>query len=263
MTARLAATLTRLKQEGRIGLSIYLPFGDPDPDASQRAFEAAIAGGADWLELGFPFSDPAADGPTLQAATTRALAAGATVAGAFTAARTLRARHPRLPLVAMTYANLVHRRGWDTFCRDAAAAGLDGLIVPDVPLEEVAPLRAACAQHGLAHIPLVTPATPDARMHAIAATCTGFLYVVANVGVTGQAGLGALVARTVARARRAGPGLAIAVGFGVRTGADVAALRLAGADAVIVGSHIVATHQAGGASAVQHAVASLHHACGP
>lgn len=260
-TTRLGATLRRLKSEGRAGLSVYLPFGDPDGPGSQAALSAAVAGGADWLELGIPFSDPAADGPILQAASARALANGATVAGALDAARRLRAAHPDLPLVAMTYANVVFRRGWDGFCQDAAAAGLDGVIVPDVPLEESGPLRAACARHGLAYVPLVTPTTPDARMRAIAATCTGFLYVVANVGVTGQADVGALVGDTVARARKAAPGLPIAVGFGVRSPDDVRRIRATGADAIIVGSHVVAAREAGGPAAVQAEVARLRAAC--
>ena len=262
MSARLKARLDVVRAAQRTGLSVYLPFGDPDAAGSRAAFEAAIAAGADWLELGIPFSDPAADGPTIQAASARALANGATVAQALEAARQLRAAHPDLPLVAMTYANIVFRRGWDAFARDAAAAGLDGLIVPDVPLEESGPLRDTCARHGLAFIPLVTPTTPDERMRAIAATCppTGFLYVVANVGVTGG-DLGSLVAATVARARRAAPAIPIAVGFGVRSGDDVRRIRAAGADAVIVGSHVVAARERGGAEAVRREVAALRAAC--
>lgn len=259
---RLQDRLAALRKEGRCGLSVYLPFGDPTPADSAAAFTAAIHGGADWLEIGIPFSDPAADGPVLQVASSRALAAGATVAGALAQARRLRAAHPDLPLVAMTYANLVFQRGWTEFCIAASTAGIDGLIVPDVPLEEAEPLRVACRQAGLAHIPLVTPTTPDARMHAIAAKATGFLYVVANVGVTGQATPGHLVAHTIQRARQAAPEVPIAVGFGVRTAADVQRLRSAGADAVIVGSHIVTTRQLGGPAAVQAEVTRLRAGCG-
>lgn len=261
MNARLAARLATVQKQGRAALSVYLPFGYPTVDASHAALAAAVAGGADWVELGIPFSDPAADGPTLQAATAQALQAGATVDGALAAARRLRAAHPELPIVAMTYANIVFRRGWDASCAAASAAGIDGLIVPDVPLEESGPLRAACARHGLAFVPLVTPTTPEARMRAIAATASGFLYVVANVGVTGQADVGALVDETVGRARRAAGTLPIAVGFGVRSPDDVRRLRAAGADAVIVGSHLVATLGRLGVGGLQAEVARLRAAC--
>lgn len=260
MSDRLRRRLASLRQAGRAGLSVYLPFGYPSLEASPAAFEAAVAGGADWLELGIAFSDPAADGPTIQAATAQALAGGATVAAALAEAGRLRQRHPDLPLVAMTYANVVHRRGWEAFCADAARAGLDGLIVPDAPLEEAGPLRQACARNGLAWIPLVTPTTPDQRMREIAATCTGFLYVVANVGVTGQTDPGTLVVETVRRARSAAPNLPIAVGFGVRSAQDVRRIRAAGADAVIVGSHLVQALR-GGPAALQNEVRGLRAAC--
>lgn len=261
MSARLQRCLAALRGAGRGGLSVYLPFGYPTAATSSAAFDAAIAGGADWLELGIAFSDPAADGPTIQAATAQALANGATVEAALDEARRLRRAHPATPLIAMTYANVVHRRGWDRFCTDAVQAGLDGLIVPDAPLEEAGPLREACARHGLAWVPLVTPTTPDDRMRQIAATCTGFLYVVANVGVTGQTDPGARMADTLRRARAAAPGLPIAVGFGVRSPQDVRRIRAAGADAIIVGSHLVQALGRGGASALQDEVQALRAAC--
>lgn len=258
---RLRDRLEDLRATGRTGLSVYLPFGYPVLAQSPAAFDAVVAGGADWIELGIPFSDPAADGPTIQAATAQALANGANVADALAEAARLRKANPALPLIAMTYANLVHRRGWEGFCNDAAEAGLDGLIVPDVPLEEAGPLRAACRKAGLAWIPFVAPTTPDARMRAIAATCTGFLYVVASVGVTGQADPGRLMADTVRRARQAAPALPIAVGFGVRSADDVRRIRDAGADAVIVGSHLVQALGQGGAAALRAEVAALRTAC--
>ena len=256
MTARLRATLHRLKADGRGGLSVYIPFGYPSPAATPALLDAAVAGGADWIELGLPFSDPAADGPVLQAASAAALAAGATVDGALATAKAFRARHPDVPLVAMTYANLVHRRGWAGFAGALADHGLDGLVAPDVPLEESAPLQAALARHGLAHVPLVTPATPDKRMRAVAATATGFLYVVGNVGVTGQADPGPLVGRTVARARAARGDIPVAVGFGLRGPDDVRRILQAGADAAIVGSHLVPALSRG-ASATRDEVARL------
>lgn len=260
--SRLAATLSKLRAEGRGGLSVYLPVGYPAPAASLALFEAAIRGGADWLEVGIPFSDPVADGPILQAASAASLRHGTRVADAFALAASLREKHPQVPLVAMTYGNIVHRVGWDAFAAKLQASGIDGLIVPDVPLEEARPLREALAAHGLAHIPLVTPATDAARMKAIAATCTGFLYVVANVGVTGQSDPGPLVGTTVKRARAAAPGLHLAVGFGVRWPADVKRILDAGADAVIVGSHIVSLVRDGaGPREVAREVAKLRDAC--
>jgi tryptophan synthase alpha chain len=242
---RLDACLRQLHREGRGGLSVYIPFGYPDPSATAALLDAAVAGGADWIELGLPFSDPAADGPVLQETSAAALRAGATVQGALDCAKRFRERHPEVPVVAMTYANLLHRRGWDASARLLADAGVDGAIIPDVPLEESEPLRKALHANGLAHVPLVTPATPDARMAQVAATADGFLYVVANVGVTGQADPGPLMRATVERARRSRPGLPVAVGFGVRGPDDVARVLGAGAQAAIVGSRLVPALAAG------------------
>jgi tryptophan synthase alpha chain len=262
MTGRLRACLAGLRAQRRGGLSVYIPFGYPTAAATASLLDAAVVAGADWIELGLPFSDPVADGPALQAASAQALLGGATVAGALDAAAGFRRRHPDVPLVAMTYANLVHRLGWEAFAAALSKAGMDGLIVPDVPLEESAALRAALAGQGLAHIPLVTPTTPSARMAAIAAgaSATGFLYVVASVGVTGQGDPGPLMQATVARAKAARAGLPVAVGFGVRGPEDVARVLAAGADAAIVGSQLVAA-LASGAGAVRDEVARLRSGC--
>jgi tryptophan synthase alpha chain len=259
---RLRARIASVKEEKRAALSIYLPVGYPGLAGSAAAMEAAVRGGADWLEVGLPFSDPAADGPILQAASTAALAAGTRFEDALEAARALRGRHPGLPLVAMAYANLVHRCGWEASAELLRDAGFDGLIVPDAPLEEAGPLRAALARCGLAHIPLVTPTTEAGRMHAIAATATGFLYVVANVGVTGQADPGARVLETVRRARDAAPGVPLMVGFGVRGPDDVRRIRAGGADGCIVGSHVVQRmRQGAGPAEVEAEVARLRTGC--
>jgi tryptophan synthase alpha chain len=260
LTPRLATALGQARAAGRGALSVYLPFGFPTPQATAGLLDAAVAGGADWIELGLPFSDPAADGPILQQASAEALAAGATVGGAFEALRAFRRKHGGVPVVAMTYANVVHRRGWVGFAKAWADAGGDGLIVPDAPLEESDPLRHALGRHGLAHVPLVTPTTPEARMKAIADSATGFLYVVANVGVTGQSDPGTLVAATVQRARRARPDLPLAVGFGIRGPGDVRRVLDAGADAAIVGSHLVPALRSG-PQALHEAVADLRRGC--
>ncbi|MCA1810746.1 MAG: tryptophan synthase subunit alpha [Halobacteriales archaeon] len=259
---RLRRRIASVKAEKRAALSIYLPVGFPDLPRSAAAMEAAVRGGADWLEVGLPFSDPAADGPILQAASTQALLAGTRFEDALATARRLRQDHPDLPLVAMTYANLVHRSGWRPTVQRLADAGFDGLIVPDAPLEEAAPLRDALAACGLAHVPLVTPTTPPGRMRAIAATATGFLYVVANVGVTGQADPGARVVETVRRAREAAPDARLMVGFGIRGPDDVRRIHAAGADGCIVGSHVVQRMQQGaGPEQVAAEVARLRMGC--
>ncbi len=229
----LEAALAKAQDEG--ALSIYLTSGHPDAISCQSYFEAAMDGGADWLELGIPFSDPGADGPVIQQASSTALAGGHRVEDALDLAARLQGK---IPIVAMTYANIAYQRGWTTFAEELAEAGVDGLILPDVPLEESGPIRAALDAAGVAWVPLVTPMTSAERMAAIAATCTAFLYVVGNVGITGQADPGALVEETVARARSV-TDRPLAVGFGVASPDDVRRVLAAGADAAIVGSHIV------------------------
>ncbi len=219
-------------------LSIYLPSGHPSVGADRACFDAAIRGGADWLELGIPFSDPGADGPVIEAASAAAIQRGHRVSDALALARGLREDHADVPIVAMTYANIAFQMGWEAFATALAENGVDGLILPDVPLEESAPIRAALAAADVAWIPLVTPMTDETRMAAIAATATGFLYVVGNVGITGQNDPGELVEATVARARKV-TDKPLAVGFGIASPDDVRRVLAAGADAAIVGSHIV------------------------
>lgn len=251
---RIQSMFQRTRNEGRGALSIYLPAGHPDLAASEAHIRAAIAGGADFLEIGVPFSDPAADGPVIEAATAAAIRNGVTVAAIFQMVANIRADHPDVPLVCMTYANIAFQFGWDGFADAIAEAGFDGAILADIPLEESAPVRASLERRGLAWIPLVTPTTPGDRMERIAATATGFLYVVANVGTTGQGDPGPLVESVVAAARAAGTDLPLAVGFGLRTADDVARVRAAGADAAIVGSAVVASISDGASPAETEAM---------
>lgn len=239
MTGRIEAAFARAKSDGRPVLGIYLVAGHPDLETSVAHMEAAIDAGADMLEIGIPFSDPAADGPVIQAATSAALRAGVTVDDALEAVAGLRWRRPDTPLVAMTYANILHRMGWDTAAERFAGAGFDGVILPDVPLEESRRVRDALAVHGLAWVPLVTPTTDADRMQAIAQTATGFLYVVGNVGTTGRADPGPLVEATVGRAKATGAEVPLAVGFGLSRREDVERVHAAGADGAIVGSAVV------------------------
>jgi tryptophan synthase alpha chain len=220
----------------RAALMPYLMGGFPDLDTSRAIGEAYADGGADLVELGVPFSDPLADGPVIQSAGTRALAAGATVASVIEVAAALA---ERLPVVLMCYANLVMARGVERFAGDLAAAGASGLIVPDLPLEEAADTLAACDTAGLALVPLVAPTTPEERLGAIGARARGFLYTVSVTGTTGErVALSDTFAAVVARAK-AHTSVPVALGFGIATPEHAAQAADAGADGVIVGSRLV------------------------
>jgi tryptophan synthase alpha chain len=237
----------------RAALMPYLMGGFPDLETSMAVGQACADAGADLIELGVPFSDPLADGPVIHAAATRALAAGATLQGVL---RVCDALSPRLPVVLMVYANAVLRLGVDAFADYAAAAGAAGLIVPDIPHEEAADLRAACDKRGLALIPLAAPNTPAERLATIAADARGFVYTVSLTGVTGERGeLPPDLADTVGRVRAAAS-VPVAVGFGISTG-EQASMVADIADGVIVGSRIVRAAGEGGADAVGEVVAEL------
>ncbi|MEZ5121515.1 MAG: tryptophan synthase subunit alpha [Solirubrobacterales bacterium] len=218
----------------RAALMPYLMGGFPDLETSRRIGDACIDAGADLLELGIPFSDPLADGPVIQAAGAAALAAGATTDGVLAVCAALA---PRAPVVLMTYVNIVLARGIERFVGQAAQAGAAGLIVPDVPLEESAQLRAACDAAGLALVPLVAPTTPDDRLARIGAQARGFVYAVAVTGTTGERE-GGDASALLARVKRA-TGVPVALGFGISTPADAARAAAGGADGVIVGSRLV------------------------
>ncbi len=199
---------------GRAALVAFVTAGDGDTPA---ILDALVAGGADVIELGMPFTDPMADGPAIQAANIRSLAAGTTTAAILAIARSFRQRHPAVPLVLMGYANPMLRRGADWFARAAAEAGVDGVICVDVPPEEDGALGSALRAAGIAPIRLATPTTDAHRLPAVLAGAEGFLYYVSVAGITGlqraaQASIEAAVARL-----KAATDLPVAVGFGVRT----------------------------------------------
>jgi tryptophan synthase alpha chain len=220
----------------RAALMPYLMGGYPDLDGSRRVGEACAAAGADMLELGVPFSDPLADGPVIHAAGTRALDGGATVSAVLAVAAAL---SPLLPVIAMTYVNVLLAPGLERFAARLAEAGVSGLIVPDLPLEEAEPVADAAQRAGIALVPLVAPTTPDERLAAIGARARGFLYVVSVTGTTGEREGGAAAAtRLIARAR-AGTRVPVALGFGIATPQDAVAAADAGADGVIIGSRLV------------------------
>jgi tryptophan synthase alpha chain len=234
---RIAEAFASARASGRrAALMPYLMGGFPDPETSRRIGIAYAEGGADLIELGVPFSDPLADGPVIHAAATTALRAGVTVHDVLEIGRTIA---ERVPVVVMCYANPIYARGPERFADALLGAGVSGLIVPDLPLEESAEALRACDQRGLALVPLVAPTTPDERLAKIGAQARGFLYTVSLTGTTGErAGLDGTLAGLLARAA-ACTEVPVAVGFGIGNGRQAAAAAEAGADGVIVGSRLV------------------------
>lgn len=247
------------KLQGKKGLIAYVTAGYPDYETCEAAVLAAVRGGADVVELGVPFSDPMADGPVIAAAGAAALAGGATVQKTLALAARLR-RQSDVPLVIMTYLNPVLAYGVDDFCRAAAAAGVDGLILPDVPEEEADVAEEACRQHGLARIRFLAPTTTPERVERICAGAEGFVYCIARAGVTGVAEGGTDQGlQGVTRQARQHTKLPLAVGFGI---GDAASAREAAqqADAVIVGSAIVSCLEKEGPAGVERFVRTLRQA---
>ncbi len=237
---RIAAAFARARSDGRAALIPYVVAGYPDAETSFEIALAAADAGADLLEVGLPYSDPLADGATLQRASGVALAAGATLERSLRLIERIGAARPDLPLVPMGYANQVIGGGdGEAVARRLAAAGAAGLIVADLTPDEGAPFEAVARAAGLAVVYLVAPTTPPARRAAVAARSGGFLYCVSLVGVTGaRSSLPATVGRLVREVTAASP-VPVAVGFGVSTPAHVRAIAKAGADGVIVASALV------------------------
>lgn len=238
MADRIAEALSRAKAEGRVALVTYLTAGFPEPGATAGLLRALVEAGSDAVEIGIPFSDPLADGPTVQRASQRALAGGITVHAALDIIAESRNAGVDIPLIVMTYYNPILAYGQDGFVQDAAAAGVDGLIAVDVPPEEAGELSALCRAHGIDTIPLLAPTSTDERIALAAEHAAGFIYCVSVTGVTGArdelpSDLGAFLAR----ARRQ-TDLPLAVGFGISRREHVEALT-GQADAAIVGSAIV------------------------
>jgi len=236
--SRITERFRACRSAGRTALIPYITGGDPSPEETVRLMHALVAGGADIIEVGVPFSDPMADGPVIQAACARALAAGTTPARLFEVVRRFREDDPDTPVVFMGYANILEAAGYAAFVRDAAAAGVDGLLTVDLPPEEAGELADEAQAQGLDLIYLAAPNTSTARLERVCAVAGGFLYAVALKGVTGSADLDAgRVEQQVAGIRRV-TDLPVAVGFGVRDPQSAAALAPC-ADGVIVGSALV------------------------
>ncbi len=238
MPSRIDATFARCRAEGRAALVTYVMAGDPDPETSLKVLEALPRAGADIVEFGLPFTDPMADGPAIQAAGLRALKGGQGVARTLELVTRFRAGNADTPVILMGYYNPIHTYGVDRFLDDAVAAGIDGLIVVDLPPEEDEELCLPALAKGLAFIRLATPTTDDARLPAVLANTAGFVYYVSITGITGTATPDfGKVSEAVARIRRH-TDLPVVVGFGVKTGAHAAAIAK-GADGVVVGSALV------------------------
>ena len=235
---RIQSTFSRLKKEGRAGLVTFITAGDPDPKTSQQLMAQLPDAGSDIIELGMPFSDPMADGPTIQAASLRALKGGMTLAGTLELAAEFRKRHPDTPLILMGYYNPIYIYGNDRFIADALAAGVDGLIIVDLPPEEDTELCLPAKDAGLKFIRLVTPTSDETRLPAILAEASGFVYYVSVLGITGtKSAAGDSISAAYQRIRSQ-TDLPIVAGFGIRTPAQ-AAEAAALTDGAVVGSAVV------------------------
>jgi tryptophan synthase alpha chain len=238
MTQRIEARFEQCRQEGRAALVTYVMAGDPDPETSLEILKSLPAAGADIVEFGLPFTDPMADGPAIQAAGLRALKGGQDLAGTLALIRRFRAGDQGTPVILMGYYNPIYVYGVERFLADAREAGVDGLIVVDLPPEEDEELCLPALGAGLAFIRLATPTTDDKRLPAVLANTAGFVYYVSITGITGAATPDfGKVATAVERIKRHTP-LPVVVGFGVKSGAHAAAVAQ-GADGVVVGSALI------------------------
>jgi len=234
---RITTTFTRLAQQKRKALVGFLTAGDPDFDTSLAVLQAAVSAGLDVLELGVPFSDPTADGPVIQAASQRALKQGMTLPRVLELARRLRATSD-IPLVLFSYYNPLLQYGLERLGRDLSAAGVDGLLIVDLPPEEAGELRPMLAGHDLPLIRLLAPTTRPERIRMLVKDAGGFLYLITRMGVTGTGGLDREMIQRHAAAVRSVTSLPICLGFGISNAADVR--QLSGfADGLVVGSAMV------------------------
>jgi tryptophan synthase alpha chain len=258
--SRYAAMFAALAERGEGAFGAFVTLGDPDLETSADILDALVEGGADMIEVGIPFSDPVADGPVIQAASVRALDRGVAPADCFALLAAFRARHPDVPVGLLTYANLVVSRGRDPFCQAAAEAGVDSILVADVPMFEAAPYLAAARSAGVAPVLIVAPNTPEQTLRQIAAAGEGYTYCVARAGVTGaDTEVRFAHSQLLGTLRALGPPPPV-FGFGIATPEHVALALDAGAAGVISGSAIVrliADNPGGEADAVRGFVADM------
>jgi tryptophan synthase alpha chain len=238
MTKRIEARFEKCRAEGRAALVTYVMAGDPDPETSLELLKSLPKAGADIVEFGLPFTDPMADGPAIQAAGLRALKVGQNTVKTLELIRRFRADDAETPVILMGYFNPIYIYGVDRFLKDAREAGVDGLIVVDLPPEEDDELCLPALKAGLAFIRLATPTTDDMRLPAVLANTAGFVYYVSITGITGAATPDfGQVSTAVERIKRHTP-LPVVVGFGVKNGSHAASIAR-GADGVVVGSALI------------------------
>ena len=236
--SRIASTFQRLRTEGRKGLIPFITAGDPQPAVNVQLMQALVAAGADVIELGVPFSDPMADGPTIQRSSERALRHGMSLKGILADVGAFRRCDQRTPVVLMGYANPIEAMGIECFAEAAAVNGVDGVLVVDYPPEEAQTLAQALRARGIDMIFLVAPTTTETRMREIAAAAHGYIYYVSLKGVTGAMHLDVAEVRTKLERLRKYTSVPIGVGFGIRDGNAARAMAEV-ADAVVIGSALV------------------------
>src|SRR6202162_3609234 len=262
MTTRIDARFAQLKKQGRSAFVTFVMAGDPDPKTALDIIKALPKAGADMIEIGMPFTDPMADGPSIQAAGLRALKAGMTLKKTLEMVRAFRKDDDTTPLVLMGYYNPIYIYGVDKFLADAKSAGVDGLIIVDLPPEEDEELCLPALKAGLNFIRLATPTTDDKRLPAVLANTSGFVYYVSITGITGAAAPDAGGVTAAVKRIKRHTKLPVCVGFGVRTGEQARAIA-EGADGVVVGSALVEAvrqslgHDSKGTPATVAAVADL------
>lgn len=244
--SRITRRFAQLKADKRAGLVTYITAGDPDDDVGYQILKGLPAAGADLIELGMPFTDPMADGPSVQLAGQRALKAGITVDATFEMVRRFRKEtgDNETPILLMGYYNLIYQRGAERFCKDAAAAGIDGFILVDLPPEEADQLKPYADANGLDTVLLTAPTTDDKRLPAVLKYASGFVYFVSVLGVTGTRSATEESVRTHVERIKRHTSLPVGVGFGIKT-PDQAAAVARHADAAVVGSAIVDRVKAG------------------
>jgi tryptophan synthase alpha chain len=242
--SRYRAMFDRLEQAGEGAFGAFVMLGDPDAETGRAILDALVEGGADMIEVGIPFSDPIADGPVIQAAADRALAAGTTPARCFTVLAEFRARHPQVPVGILTYANLVLARGRDAFYAAAAEAGVDSVLVADVPVFEAPPFAEAARAHGIAPVLIAAQNTPEPALRRVAKLGEGYTYCLARAGVTGAGETVAFDHREMLGTLRQNLAPPPVFGFGISKPEHVAAALAAGAAGAISGSAIVALAEA-------------------
>ncbi|AIF83971.1 tryptophan synthase, alpha chain [Candidatus Nitrososphaera evergladensis SR1] len=238
---RIDARFANLAENKECALVCYVVAGFPDFQTTAQIIDALVEGGADIIEIGIPFSDPIADGPTIQRASQAALERGSTPAKALQLAKQVRKKHPSLPLLVMTYSNLFVKPGWGDFIAKCKEAGIDGFILPDMPVEEASEYLPKAAHNGMATVFLASPNTPEERLKKIAQNSSGFMYLVSVYGITGaRRTFENYTKDAVQRAKKAAGGkIPVGVGFGISKPEHARFMVNAGADAIIVGSALV------------------------